>query len=119
MAAHKPWLQVLEPLLLSALSLTAMAAAGPAEPASGQALFNAVGCWACHGYGGQGTLSGPQIAPSALPLPIFQQLLRHPARLMPAYGAAVLNDAQVASLYAYLQSRSPPRHAADIVPLKP
>ena len=86
-----------------------------AEPsAEGLVLFNASGCWACHGTAGQGTLSGPQIAPTKLPLAAVQQLLRHPAKLMPAYDATVLNDAQVASIYAYLTSVPASRPAEDI-----
>jgi ubiquinol-cytochrome c reductase cytochrome c subunit len=112
---QKRWANTL--FLLTVLTVTASAAGGPGQVVSGQALFNAVGCWACHGYGGQGTLTGPQIAPSILPLSVFQQLLRHPARGMPAYSAAVLSDAQVANIYTYLNSLVAPKRAQDISPL--
>jgi mono/diheme cytochrome c family protein len=111
---QKRWANAL--FLLTVLTHTARAGA-PDQVVSGQALFNAVGCWACHGYGGQGTVTGPQIAPSVLPLPVFQQLLRHPVRVMPAYSAAVLSDTQVANIYGYLNSLAAPKRAKDISPL--
>lgn len=88
------------------------------DPKLGLMLFEQQGCWACHGYGGPGTLSGPQLAPSRLPWPIFQRLVRHPARLMPAYSEQLLSDAQLTDIYCYLQSIAPARKAQDIPLLK-
>ena len=119
MSMQKRLLGTLLLLSISVHAVMAGTATAPEPMISGQVLFNAVGCWECHGYSGQGTLSGPQIATSVLPLPVFQRLLRHPARLMPAYGADVLSDQQVASIYGYLQSLAPPRHAKELPLLQP
>jgi mono/diheme cytochrome c family protein len=63
------------------------------------------GCWQCHGEAGQGAVAtGPHIAKTALPYESFANQLRHPAAEMPPYEAAVVTDAQVADLYAYVQS---------------
>lgn len=85
----------------------------------GRQLFNAVGCWACHGYDGPGTLSGPQLAGTALLLPSFERLLRHPVKLMPAYSEQLLSSAQVAKILVYLQSLPAGPAAKDIKLLNP
>lgn len=109
-------------LLLAGCMIGAGALADPApadggKPSSaeaGRALFNSIGCWACHGFSGQGGISGgmagPQIVPLELPFDAFAHFLRHPASRMPPYGPAVLSDQQVEELYAYIKSLPPSRH---------
>ncbi len=70
----------------------------------GRALFASVGCYECHNYAGQGGAAGPRIAATALPYVAFAAYLRHPRREMPPYTAAVLSDADVSAIYAYVRS---------------
>jgi len=85
----------------SASSQEAKAPAGNAQ--TGKALFNANGCYQCHGYVGQGApATGPRLAPDPLPYDAFLRQLRQPASQMPPYEAVVLPDKQAADIYAYL-----------------
>src|ERR1700730_671883 len=89
--------------------------AGNAE--NGKKLFLSVGCYECHnreGQGGAGT--GPRLAPNLLPFSAFIHQLRQPASQMPPYTEKVLSEAQVADIYAFLQSiPNPP--AVSSIPL--
>ena len=91
---------------------TSAAAAGNAQ--AGKDLYLRYSCYACHGYAGHGG-AGARLVPSRMPLPSFTAYLRSP-RQMPPYTAKVLSDAQVADVWAYIQTlpRSP---AAKDIPL--
>ena len=80
------------------------ASAGNAD--RGKDAFNAHMCAACHGPAGQGAV-GPQIAPPGRLFPDFVQKVRQPAGKMPPFNAQALPDAQLADIYAYLQSANP------------
>ena len=72
---------------------------------SGRENYVRYGCYQCHGYEGQGAgFSGPRIAPNALPYETFAQILRRPYGEMPAYSTRVLTDAELESIYAFLES---------------
>ncbi len=63
------------------------------------------GCYACHGYEGQGgVISGPRLAPNPLPVEVFITRVRHPVADMPAYSGKVLKDAELLDIYTYLQT---------------
>lgn len=106
--------------LVLALLLTHLAhAAQPATPlpdaTRGKQVFLSVGCYQCHGtQGAGGGIFGPRLAPDPLPAPAFSALVRHPRARMPAYSAAVLSDAQIADIAAYLRSIPKGKAAADI-----
>ncbi len=71
----------------------------------GRYLYIEYGCYSCHGYEGQGGLiSGPRIAPTALPLDAFSEILRRPYGVMPAYSPNVLSDEVLRGIHEYLQS---------------
>ena len=72
----------------------------------GKDAFNAHMCAGCHGPAGQGAV-GPQIAPPGRAFPDFVQKVRQPAGKMPPFNAQALPDAQLADIYAYLQSANP------------
>lgn len=96
---------------------------GAQAVAAGKVLFNTVGCWACHGFNGQGAMSrgiasGPRINARVLPEAAFIHQLRSPVNVMPPYTSAVLTDEQVAEIYAYLRSLPEPPSVADIPLLK-
>lgn len=79
----------------------------PVDAASadaGQAKFMKFGCWECHGTAGQGTVAGPRLAPDPLPFEALANFVRTTSRQMPPYREKVLPDADLADIYAYLQS---------------
>jgi ubiquinol-cytochrome c reductase cytochrome c subunit len=92
------------------------AAAAPAGNADrGKKLYNADGCYQCHGYVGQGgTGTGPRIAPNPLPYAALSAYIRAPKGQMPPYTAKLLKDADLADIYAYLKSIPEPPKVKDI-----
>lgn len=101
---------VLAALLTSALLAPGVAhAAGSPQTARGRALYMANNCYLCHGTVGQGG-AGPAIAPPALPaLTAFVAFVRRPNPPdMPPYTSAVVSDADLAAIHAYLASIPPP-----------
>lgn len=89
-------------------------AAAPAGDAKhGKQIFEAQGCFKCHGSEGQGRpqtakeSAVPQIAPTRLALPAFLRFVRSPAGQMPPYGSQQVSDSDLADLYAFLQSLAP------------
>ncbi len=74
---------------------------------AGKRIYLAVGCYECHGRVGEGGAflgPTPRLAHTALPLDAFTVQLRQPANNMPPYSESVLSEADVANIYAYLQS---------------
>jgi mono/diheme cytochrome c family protein len=88
---------------------------GAAWAEDGKVLFEQKVCYQCHGWQGQGGLAGPRLAQTKLTLAAFRAILREPPPgNMPPYRAALLSDAQIADIFAYIQSFPPPKAAADI-----
>jgi mono/diheme cytochrome c family protein len=105
------------------LAAAAMAAAGvlpapaafAADPTKGKEIYVKVGCYACHGYDGQGAATGPKLAPDPMPPDALASYIRNSApTLMPPYSEKVLGDAEVADIHAYLASIKKPPSAKDI-----
>ncbi|OFW16405.1 MAG: hypothetical protein A3H29_14040 [Acidobacteria bacterium RIFCSPLOWO2_02_FULL_67_21] len=95
---------------LMAAVLTAQAPAQPAAAPAGNAdtgkkLFVSNGCWQCHGYEGQGGVAGARLAGRLMPFAGFTAYVRRPVNQMPPYVEKVLPTADLARIYAYLQSR--------------
>jgi len=67
-------------------------------------VFMRAGCWQCHGTMGQGGVAGPTLAPDPLPFDALASFVRTTNRTMPAYCEEILSDADLADLYADLQS---------------
>jgi ubiquinol-cytochrome c reductase cytochrome c subunit len=91
------------------------AAAGPVE--NGKAAFVKHGCWQCHGFEGQGSVTtsgGRVIANSKLPIDAFTSYVRSPAGAMPPFKPDILSDSDLADIYAYLQARPKPQPGKDI-----
>lgn len=94
---------------LKSIGGSASAQASAAQPAAGNAvngkrIYAMAGCYECHdneGQGGAGT--GPRLAPP-IGFAGFIHQLRSPSDEMPPYTSKVLSDAEVADIYAYLQS---------------
>jgi mono/diheme cytochrome c family protein len=94
-------------LWLAALAAGLVLGSGAAVAASaekGKELFVKNGCWQCHGFVGQGGVAGPKIAPDPMPAEAFVSFLRNSNRAMPPYREAILPDADVADIHAYLAS---------------
>jgi len=70
----------------------------------GKAAFVKNGCWQCHGFVGQGGVAGPKLAPDPIPAEAFTAFVRTTNRAMPPYSEAVLSDADLADIHAYLAS---------------
>ena len=87
------------------LALSATAAFAQDEPKgnaqTGKQLFEAKGCYSCHGFVGQGSREGPRLTP-AMAYPAFVAQLRTPRAIMPPYTAALVTDQQAADIHAYL-----------------
>ena len=78
--------------------------AGASASEKGKQLYVKHGCWQCHGTVGQGAQTGPKLAPEPMPQETFVSFVRTTNRAMPPYRETVLPDADLADIYAYLQS---------------
>ena len=77
-------------LLVSALLYVPLAlAAGSAE--KGKTAYVKHGCWQCHGFVGQGGVTGPKLAPNPIPPEAFSAFVRFSAGGMPPYQKAILS----------------------------
>jgi mono/diheme cytochrome c family protein len=70
----------------------------------GKVVFMQKGCWECHGTEGQGASTGPRLAPNPIPYAVLSNFVRNTSRAMPPYRKEILSDADLADIYAYLQS---------------
>lgn len=94
-------------------SALAQDAAPKGDGVHGKKIFDAYGCYQCHGYQGQGG-AGPKLAPTPLPYDAFSHQLRKPRGVMPVYTHVTTSDADVADIYAYLQTMPKAKTVADI-----
>ena len=91
----------------SAQNQAARAQTSPAGNAQkGKEAFSAHMCATCHGAAGQGAV-GPALAPPPRPLPDFMRYVRQPAGKMPPFTPQAASDADLADIYAFLQSANP------------
>ena len=90
-------------LLLAVLGASQAAlAAGSAE--KGKTAYAQHGCWQCHGFAGQGGVTGPKLAPDPMPLEAMSAFVRTTNRAMPPYSEAILPNDDLADIHAYLQT---------------
>lgn len=78
--------------------------------AAGQRAYTEYACYYCHGTVGQGSLPtvGPRIARVSRSFDSFKTYVRRPTGRMSSYPAAVISDAVLADIYAYLRSLPEP-----------
>jgi len=103
-------LLVIGVVCVAALAGTILTAQSQPVPAGsiekGRLGFVRVGCAQCHGREAQGSpTTGPRLGPNGLPYPAFARYVRAPRLQMPPYTEKVLSDADLADLYAFVQSR--------------
>ncbi len=79
---------------------------------AGKDVYLRYSCYACHGYAGHGG-AGARLVPMRMTLPSFTAYVRNP-RQMPPYTAKVLTDAQLADVWAYIQTLPKSPLAKDI-----
>ena len=96
---------------------TASFAAGDAK--KGKTAYNKNGCWQCHGYEGQGGITGPTLARTQLPYEALNTFVRETSNTMPPYSKKILADSDLEDIYAYLQSIPEPADYKTIKLLNP
>jgi ubiquinol-cytochrome c reductase cytochrome c subunit len=89
---------------IAVIFLYGSASALAASAEHGKTIFMQEGCWECHGTMGQGASTGPRLAPNPIPYPALAKIVRTPPRAMPPYREKILSDADLADIYAYLQT---------------
>jgi ubiquinol-cytochrome c reductase cytochrome c subunit len=75
-----------------------------ASAEKGKQAFLLHGCWQCHGYQGQGGVTGLKLAPNPIPFETLSTFVRTTSRAMPPFSKEILSDEDLADIYAYLQS---------------
>jgi len=93
-------------------SPTEAAPSGDAE--NGKAIFKKDGCYECHGYGGQGGVTGARLSANPISFAAFVQYVRAPKNQMPPYTAKVISDKELADIYAFLHSLPKPPDVKSI-----
>lgn len=96
------FIRVLAPITLAAGLITAQSAALAASPEKGKVGYIQHGCWGCHGTVGQGALTGPRLAPEVKPLAFYSVFVRNSKAAMPPYQKAMLTDADLEDIHAFL-----------------
>jgi cytochrome c553 len=75
--------------------------------------FVSYGCYQCHGYFGHGASSGPRLS-ADMPYEGFQQIVRFPYGVMPAYPRELLSDEDLRTIYSFIRSQPPPPAIKDL-----
>ena len=96
------------------LFLWAAAIAAAQNANNGKQLFEKYGCYACHGYLGQGGSAGARLAPRTIAAAALIAYVRKPAGSMPPYTAKVITDAELNDIRAYLASIPAPPPLKEI-----
>jgi ubiquinol-cytochrome c reductase cytochrome c subunit len=91
-------------LTVLAVGLALGLAANASASEKGKQLYVKNGCWQCHGFVGQGGGAGPALVPNVMPLEAMSSFVRNSNRAMPPYREAVLPEADLAEIHAYLTS---------------
>jgi mono/diheme cytochrome c family protein len=99
------------------MQVAGKAPAGNAQ--NGRKIFVSDGCYECHGREAQGqggVVTGPSLAPHPIPFATLVSYVRQPTGEMPPYTKKVISDAELADIYAFLQS-IPDAPKPDSIPL--
>jgi ubiquinol-cytochrome c reductase cytochrome c subunit len=86
---------------------------------NGKKLFTSYGCFECHGRQAEGTsVGGPRLGPNPISFPAFSRYIRQPTGQMPPFTIKVTSDAELADIYAFVQSLPQPPKADSLPALK-
>jgi mono/diheme cytochrome c family protein len=86
---------------------------------NGKKLFTSYGCFECHGHQAEGTsVGGPRLGPIPMSFPAFIKYVRQPTGQMPPFTIKVTSEADLADIYAFLQSLPQPPKVDSIPALK-
>jgi mono/diheme cytochrome c family protein len=86
---------------------------------NGKKLYTSYGCFECHGRQAEGTsVAGPRLGPNPISFPAFSKYTRQPTGQMPPFTVKVTSGADLADIYAFLQSLPQPPKADSIPALK-
>jgi ubiquinol-cytochrome c reductase cytochrome c subunit len=80
----------------------------------GKQLFVKHGCWQCHGFVGQGGITGPALVPEVMPFETMSNFVRNANRSMPPYKVEILPEADMKEIHAYLVSLPKPADPKSI-----
>src|SRR5882762_6495509 len=97
-------LRLIAALVATAAALLAAPLALAASADKGRLAYVKHGCWQCHGFVGQGGVTGPKLAPNPMPPEALSAFVRNAAGGMPPYQKGILPDEDLADIHAYLQS---------------
>ena len=97
-------IRIIGPITLAAGLIAGQSVALAASPEKGKVGYTQHGCWGCHGTVGQGALTGPKLAPEVKPLAFYSVFVRNTKGTMPPYQKAMLSDADLDDIHAYLQT---------------
>ncbi len=103
-------------IVMSAFAGAVLLASAPAfadDAAHGKAVFVEKGCYACHGYEGQGGV-GLKLANPPLPAVVIATYIRNPTGEMPPFTSKEISDADIRDIAAYLVTVPKPPKLADI-----
>jgi ubiquinol-cytochrome c reductase cytochrome c subunit len=86
---------------------------------NGKKLFTSYGCFECHGHQAEGTsVGGPRLGPNPISFSAFNRYVRQPTGQMPPFTIKVTSDAELADIFAFLQSLPQPPKADSLPALK-
>jgi ubiquinol-cytochrome c reductase cytochrome c subunit len=110
------FMRIVHHVWLAAVAAGLVIAQGASVSASdkGKQLYVKNGCWQCHGFVGQGGIAGPRIAPDPMPVEAMSNFIRNSNRAMPPYREAVLPEADLKEIHAYLASVPKPADPKSI-----
>jgi mono/diheme cytochrome c family protein len=91
-------------LTVAVLMLGAQAACHAQSAEKGKDSYIKNGCWGCHGFVGQGGITGPSLAPDPKPFEFMNVFIRHTKGPMPRYSEKILSKEDLADIHAYLKS---------------
>ncbi len=88
---------------------------GSGDAKNGKKLYVSYGCYQCHNRAGQGsTMTGPRLGPAPIEFTAFVAYVRHPSAEMPPYTSKIVTDAELADIYAFLESLPQPAAVKNI-----
>jgi mono/diheme cytochrome c family protein len=103
----------MRPFILAAITALALLAQPKGDAQNGKKIFQTYGCYQCHGREAQGGV-GPRLGPRPISFAAFSRYVRQPTDQMPPYTTKMVSDAQLADMYAFLQSIPAPPDAKNI-----